>query len=127
MISRYIDEIFLLFTLLLVVMLIVGCATNPPPKPPEREITVDEIAKPVPVKCVPDDFKDDPMFSDSNGALNMVPFPGAEDRLMSDPTNMDTLGQVYQNLHYRVRLLIAGRIQKNRRLEELNVVVRGCR
>lgn len=80
--------------------LLAACATAPAPQP---KVITQRALVPIAIRCAADPGPD-PAFADTPEALR-----GAAD------------------LYARVRLLLAGRDQRDARLAELNAAVAGCR
>jgi len=78
-----------------------ACGTVPKPDP---VIVTKEVKVPVAVSCVPHDMPGKPVYVDSDDALKTAP-DAAE----------------------RYRLVAAGRIQRENRLEQVESVLAGCR
>lgn len=129
MMARWVTTYYLvIFALLLGALLMLnGCQTMAPEVPPvpAKPVEVVTIRVPVPVPCVPQ-IGPDPMYPDTREALLMPPFPDAEMRLMASPMDAGAMGQVLENLRYRVRLLAAAWPLKNSRLAEYKAAIKAC-
>lgn len=99
-----------------------GCITDsaaPPSTPPV-------IKEMVPEKCKPE-LGPDPQYVDNDASLLAVPFPGAEDRWQKNNADVEAADQAAQNLFYRVKLYVAGRLQRIQRENELNAALKACK
>lgn len=116
-------------TVIIFALALSACQAMPPPVelPPAPAAPVEVVlAKtPVPIDCTVE-IGPDPNYPDTRAALLAAPYPDAERQFAADPTNLDAMEKILENLRYRVQLMSAAWPMKNVRLQQYREALKAC-